>query len=118
MAVAMPFITFEGIEELVARGFPLSPGALGENITTRGIDRRALRLGQRLQAGKAVIELTQIRVPCATLNVYGRGIQAAMYDARVQAGDTESGRWGLSGFYASVVQEGTVRAGDPIVLLE
>ena len=115
---AILLITIEGIEELVARGFPLFAGALGENITTRGVDRRALRLGQRLQAGEAVIELTQIRVPCATLNVYGRGIQAAMYDARVQAGDTESGRWGLSGFYASVVQEGTVRAGDPIVLLE
>ena len=64
--------------------------------------------------GDAEIELTQIRTPCATLDVYGSGIQAAIYDARVQAGDPESPRWGLSGFYASVVQPGTVRAGDAI----
>jgi MOSC domain-containing protein YiiM len=50
--------------------------------------------------------------------VYGSGIQAVMYDARVQALDPESQRWGLSGFYASVVQGGTVRAGDTIALLD
>ena len=115
---AILLITIEGVEELIARGFPLFAGALGENLTTRGIDRRAMRLGQRLRAGGAAIELTQIRTPCATLNVYGPGIQAAMYDARVQAGDSSSERWGLSGFYASVIEPGTVRAGDPITLLD
>jgi MOSC domain-containing protein YiiM len=40
-----------------------------------------------------------------------------MFDARVQAGDPESSRWGLSGFYASTVQAGTIRTGDPITLL-
>jgi MOSC domain-containing protein YiiM len=48
--------------------------------------------------------------------VYGSGIQAAMFDAAVQAGDPASPRWGLSGFYASVVQPGTVRPGDAITL--
>ena len=87
-------------------------------ITTRGLDRRALRLGQRLRAGTAVIQLTQIRTPCATLTVYGAGIQAAIYDAGVQSGDPSSPRWGLSGFYASVVQPGTVNPGDAIALLK
>jgi MOSC domain-containing protein YiiM len=41
-----------------------------------------------------------------------------MYDARVQRGDSSSERWGLSGFYASVIQAGTVRPGDPIALLD
>ena len=113
---AILLITIEGIEELIARGFPLFAGALGENLTTRGLDRRGLRLGQRLRAGGAQIELTKMRVPCATLNVYGAGIQAAMYDAEVKAGEPSSPRWGLSGFYASVVQPGTVRAGDAITL--
>ena len=104
---AILLVTIEGIDELISQGFPLFPGALGENLTTRGLDRRALRIGQRFQAGEAAIELTTIRTPCATLDVYGSGIQAAMYDARVQKGDPESQRWGLSGFYASVVQPGT-----------
>ena len=113
---AILLVTIEGIRELSSKGFPLFPGALGENLTTRGLDRRALRLGLRLQVGDAAIELTTIRTPCATLDVYGTGIQAAMYDARVQKGDPESHLWGLSGFYASVVQPGSVRAGDAIVL--
>jgi MOSC domain-containing protein YiiM len=111
---AVLLITIEGIEELVARGFPLCAGALGENLTTRGLDRRALRFGQRLRVGSATIELTRMRQPCATLNVYGPGIQAAMYDARVVKGDHTSPLWGLSGFYASVVEPGTVRPGDTV----
>ena len=114
---AVLLITIEGIEELIAQGFPLYPGALGENLLTRGIDRRALRFGQRLQVGEAIIELTKMRQPCATLNPYGPGIQAAMYDARVKDGDHESPRWGLSGFYASVVQPGVVRAGDTVFVI-
>ena len=114
---AILLITVEGIDELVSRGYPLFAGALGENLTTRGLDRRDLRLGQRFRVGEAEFELTQIRTPCATLDVYGSGIQSAMFDARVQAGDAESPRWGLSGFYASVVQTGPIRTGDPIALL-
>ena len=48
---AILLITIEGIDEVVAQGFALVPGSLGENLTTRGLDRRALRLGQRLRAG-------------------------------------------------------------------
>ena len=114
---AVLLITIEGIQQLVAQGFPLSPGALGENLTTRGLDRRGLRFGQRLQVGDAIIELTRMRQPCATLNVYGPGIQAVMYDARVAKGEPESPLWGLSGFYTSVVKPGTVRPGDTITLL-
>jgi len=111
---AVLLVTAEGIDELVARGFPLFHGALGENLTTRGLDRRALRFGQRLRVGAATIELTRMRQPCATLNVYGPGIQKAMYDARVVKGDPESPLWGLSGFYAKVVEPGTVRPGDTV----
>jgi MOSC domain-containing protein YiiM len=116
MRKAILLVTTEGIDELCSQGFPLFPGALGENLTTRGLDRHALRPGHRLPVGNAVIELTTIRTPCATLDVYGTGIQAAMYDARVLKGDPDSPLWGLSGFYASVVQPGIVRPGDPIVL--
>lgn len=115
---ALLLITSEGIAEIAALGFPLFHGALGENITTAGLDRRLLRCGQRWRIGRVVIELTKVRRPCDALNVYGSGIQHAIFDAQVKAGDTWSPRWGLSGFYAMVVQPGTLRTGDPITLLD
>src|SRR6185295_7594021 len=100
--------------ELTARGYPLYPGALGENLTTRGLNRTQLRLGQRLRVGAALLELTKIRVPCATLDVYGPTIKQEIYDKKVKAGDPTSPRWGRSGFYASVIEPGPVRVNDII----
>ena len=115
---ALLLITSEGPGDLIAQGFPLFHGALGENITTLGLDRRSFRKGQRYRLGTAIIELTKPRGPCDTLNVYGPGIQKAVYDPQVKAGDPSSPRWGLSGFYASVLVTGAIRPGDPIQLLE
>jgi len=109
-------ITAEAIAELAGRGFPVYYGALGENLTTDGIDRRLLRAGQRFRVGSAVIELTKVRGPCATLDIYGPEIKCAIYDAQVKAGDITSPRWAMSGFYAAVVQPGIIRANDIITL--
>lgn len=114
---ALLLITSEGIGELVAAGFPLFHGALGENITTAGLDRRKMRLGQRFALGETVVELAKIRIPCKTIKVYGPAIGKAVYDERVKAGDPDSPRWGLSGFYARVIAPGAIRTGDEIRLL-
>lgn len=114
---ALLLITSEGLAELAAAGFPVYPGALGENVTTAGLDRTALRIGQQYRIGEVVIELTKVRVPCATLDVHGPGVQKTMYDARVRAGDETSPRWGLSGFYAAVRVPGVIRTGDQIDLV-
>jgi MOSC domain-containing protein YiiM len=114
---AVLLITAEGIEELAALGFPLTYGSLGENLTTQGIGRRHWRVGQRWRIGSdAVIEITKRRAPCQALNVYGPGIQAAIYDVLTRDGDPTSPKWGLSGLYASVVTPGLVRPGDAIIL--
>jgi MOSC domain-containing protein YiiM len=116
---AVLLITAEGIEELTALGFPLTYGSLGENLTTRGIGRREWRVGQRWRIGQdVVVEITKRRAPCQTLNMYGPGIQAAIYDALTRDGDPASPKWGLSGMYASVVSPGVVRTGDSIVLAQ
>jgi MOSC domain-containing protein YiiM len=113
---ALLFVAAEGIEELKQAGFALFPGALGENITTSGLDHRAWRIGQRWRVGPdVVVEFTKIRVPCKALNRYGAGrIQKAVYDEVIHAGDPSSPHWGLSGFYARVVEGGTIRTGDKI----
>jgi len=115
---ALLLIGSEAIPELVAQGFPLFPGALGENLTTVGLDRRLLRAGQRYRAGEVMLELTKLRAPCDTLSVYGPGIQRAVYDAQASAGDASSPRWALGGFYARVLQAGTLRPHDIIALVD
>lgn len=114
---AILLITSEGLDEIKAMGFPVYAGALGENVTTGGLDRRALRMGQRFRCGGAVIQLTELRFPCDTISVYGKGIQEAIYDARAMKGDPSSEVWGLSGFYASVIEPGAILPGGPIALL-
>ena len=114
---AILLITDEGLDEIQALGFPVYPGALGENLTTRGLDRRALRIGQRFRCGATTIQLTELRYPCETLSVYGSGIQAAICDGRAAKGDPSSEVWGLSGFYAAVIEPGILRPGDAIGLV-
>jgi len=114
---AVLIITAETVDELRASGYPVFYGALGENLTTRGLDRRDLRVGQQLRAGAAVLEITKVRAPCATLDVYGPAIRQEIYDEQVRAGDPKSPRWGMSGFYARVLQPGAVHPDDSIAVL-
>ncbi|MBX9604237.1 MAG: MOSC domain-containing protein [Bryobacteraceae bacterium] len=108
----------ESIERLKELGYPVFAGALGENLTVQGIPRATLRAGQRYRAGDAILELTKLRRPCATLDVYGAGIQKHLFDAQAKAGDPGSPLWAMGGFYCSVVRGGVIRPGDPFVLLE
>jgi MOSC domain-containing protein YiiM len=83
-----------------------------------GIDHRQLRPGQRYRVGEAVVELTKMRAPCSTLDVYGPAIKKEIYDPQVKAGDPSSPRWGMSGVYASTVRSGIIRQNDIITLVD
>lgn len=115
---ALLLITSEGIDQLVAQGYPLFPGALGENLTTQGLDRRQMRIGQCYRVGEVWLEITKMRQPCTTLDVYGPSIKRAVYDAQVKASDVSSPRWGLAGFYARVLRSGFIRPKDIIELVD
>jgi MOSC domain-containing protein YiiM len=103
---------------LVSAEFVEELKALGENLTTRGIDFRRLPVGRRLRAGGALMEITQARGPCSALDVYGASLKYEICDARVKAGDSDSPLWGMSGLYASVIEPGAVRPGDIIVAVD
>jgi len=114
---AVLLIAAETVDSLTAAGYPLFYGALGENLTIRGVDFRDIRLGDQFRAGGAVLEITQPRGPCTQLDVYGDRLKYDVYDQHVKQRDASSPRWGMSGFYASVLQPGPVGPGDIIALV-
>ena len=96
--------------ELRAAGFPISPGQMGENVTTRGIDLLGLPTGARLLlGGDAVIEVTGLRNPCRQLDSIQPGLMSATLDR-----DERGNLVRKAGIMAIVLAGGVVRAGDPI----
>jgi MOSC domain-containing protein YiiM len=101
----------ELLDQLAAKGFAVAPGALGENVTTRGIDLLGLARGTRLRLGdEAVIEVTGLRNPCRQID--DNIAPGAMAATLGRAADGSLVR--KAGVMAVVVSGGDVRAGDPI----
>jgi hypothetical protein len=97
-------------EELHAAGFEVTPGGMGENVTTRGIELLALPRGTRLRLGDtAVVEVTGLRNPCYQLDKYRPGLMAATLD---RAADGTLIR--KAGVMGVVVASGDVRSGDAV----
>ena len=68
-------------DELRERGFDVSAGQMGENITTRGIDLLGLPTGTQLYVGhSAVVEVTGLRNPCYQLDDFQNGLMKAVLD--------------------------------------
>ncbi|MBA3772461.1 MAG: MOSC domain-containing protein [Ramlibacter sp.] len=100
----------ELFDELMAAGFAVWPGELGENITTRSLDLLALPTGARLHiGGSAVIEVTGLRNPCSQLDRFQPGLTAAVLDR-----DEHGQLVRKAGVMAIVLSPGEVRAGDTI----
>jgi len=100
----------ELIDELREQGFAVSAGAMGENITTRGIDLLALPQGALLHVGaNAVIEVTGLRNPCIQLDKFQPGLMQATLGR-----DDEGRLIRKTGVMAVVRAGGAVRADDPI----
>lgn len=97
-------------QELRAAGFAVSPGQMGENVTTRGLDLLGLPAGTRLQLGeRAVIVVTGLRNPCAQLDRLQPGLMAATLDR-----DAHGRLIRKAGVMATVLTGGEVRPGDAI----
>jgi MOSC domain-containing protein YiiM len=100
----------ELFDELAALGITVTPGAMGENITTRGLAILDLAPGARLHLGAtAVVEITGLRNPCKQLD----GVDERLLAQVAQKGDDGSivRRAGIMGI---VLEGGVVRPGDAI----
>lgn len=97
-------------DELRGRGFDVTAGVMGENVTTRGVDLLGLPAGTRLHLGEAAtVEVTGLRNPCAQLDGIQPGLMAAVLDH-----DERGEMVRKAGVMATVVTGGEVRPGDAI----
>src|SRR4030095_1243737 len=97
-------------DELGERGFDVSAGQMGENITTRGIDLLGLPTGTRLYVGSsAVVEVTGLRNPCYQLDDFQNGLMKAVLDR-----DEEGNLIRKAGVMGIVLEEGEVHVNDDI----
>jgi MOSC domain-containing protein YiiM len=97
-------------DELREAGFRISPGQMGENVTTRGVDLLGLPAGARLHLGStAVVEVTGLRNPCGQLNGIQPGLMAATLGR-----DEDGNLVRKAGIMGIVITGGKVRPGDQI----
>ena len=97
-------------DELAAAGLAVARGAMGENITTRGLDLLALPTGTRLRIGpEASVEITGLRNPCRQLEGVREGLQTA-----VLGRDPDGGIVRRAGVMAVVIVGGEVAPGDRV----
>ena len=79
------------------------PGAVKENITTRGLDLRAVAEGDQFQIGGAVLEVTAPCHPCDRMDEIRMGLKEELKGQR--------------GVLCRVIQAGTICRGDAIKLM-
>ncbi|MGZ4536988.1 MAG: MOSC domain-containing protein [Nocardioidaceae bacterium] len=92
-------------------GETVPPGLFGENLTTAGIDVNEAVVGERWRIGTALLQVTEVRIPC---NVFKNWLGVRGYDNTVWVKRfTAEGR---PGPYLRVLEEGTLRVGDPITV--
>jgi len=97
-------------DELLAAGFVVLAGQMGENITTRGINLLGLPEGTRLRLGEtAIVEITGLRNPCAQIDRFQQGLMQA-----VLARDEDGNLVRKSGVMGVVLIGGEVCPGDLI----
>ena len=100
----------ELLKELNDHGFPIVPGALGENVTTSGIDLLNLPLGTLLHLGEhAIVRVTGLRNPCSQIEDFHEGLLAA-----VVSRDARGHVVRKTGVMSVVVRGGVIRQGDTI----
>ena len=85
----------------------LTPGAMGENLTTLGITENDLWVGDRIEMGEVLLEVTEPRAPCYKFAAR-MGFRHAVKHM-LQSGFT--------GVYLKVVTQGSVQAKVNITLL-
>lgn len=92
-------------------GAPIRDGQFGENLTTSGIDVNEAEIGERWRIGSVLLEVSSVRIPCNNFKDWmgESGFDNAGWVKRFTAA-------GRPGPYLRVIEEGTLSAGDAVVV--
>jgi hypothetical protein len=96
----------EVIDDLIARGYPLFPARWARTSPRAASTIRDIRIGDRLRAGGATARDHRAARPLLGAGYLRRIAQGRNLRRTRAALDHTSPRWGMSGFYASVVAPG------------
>ena len=106
---AVSLYSHQHIQALQAEGHPITPGSTGENLTIDGLDWAALQIGDQLQIGALLIEITGYAAPCNNIAASFAGGDSTRIAQKLHPG------W--SRLYAKVLAEADVRMGDLVVVV-
>jgi len=88
-------------------GRQLSPGAMGENLTTRGIDPNEALIGERWAVGSTILEVSEPRSPCYRLGL--RHDEPTLPRRFIAAQ--------RPGAYLRIIRQGDIGAGDGVEVI-
>jgi MOSC domain-containing protein YiiM len=98
--------------EVAEAGFTVTPGQLGENVTTAGLDLLGLPVGTLLRLGEqAVVEVTGLRNPCRQIDMFQDRLLK-----EVAFRDERGALVRKAGIMGIVREGGIVRPGDRITV--
>ena len=101
-----PFEHYSYWEEVFQKKLILP--AFGENITATGMTEEQVCIGDIYKIGDTIVQVTQGRVPCATISHYNQENQFLKKVVETT----------LTGYFFRVLEEGTITFDSEITLLE
>lgn len=87
-------------------GRDLAPGTFGDNLTIGALESADFNIGDRLQIGAVILEVSAPRIPCSTL-------ATRMGDPHFVKKYRDAAR---PGFYCRVITEGEIEAGVEVTV--
>lgn len=93
----------ETLNQLLAEGFIVLPGALSANLFIENVKLNSLKPGTQLRVGKTLLEIVEVRKPCRSITRINSQLPKRLY--------------GQCGQLACILEGGTVQIGDEVEIV-
>ncbi|WP_375089182.1 MOSC domain-containing protein [Peribacillus sp. RS7] len=82
--------------------------AFGENLTVAGMREETTYIGDIYQIGEVIVQINQGRIPCSTISYFNQEPKFLEFVLKTS----------YTGYFAKVIQEGTIKKQNEIVLID